>query len=558
MQSSRRRSGLDIEDDALKTRCLNDLDPALPLDRRVAAVNEVAKHIPSYSTSTMLELWTVTEDLTRETATLEARKAGFTLLKASVSHSGVAPQERDRLFRMIITPAHPSIVSLQISALEDLTKHGTILQPFEAELIKFINSSLDTLFWASQDARKIHSEKKANAAKLGERTPKAPDSRVANQDDSTRGPGEDVAQSKVGEERGLIGAFYFITDIITHNPTVFDNVQLELLIDRIAFIARQTTSRKTLNGVVRILQAATTYIQLPLQEVAPCLRVLFKIYKTPNISFEPDLEKCLSNLLQPETQVAMKDNLVGILMGSRRDSGVNRTSAEGETLLHRLIDCIFTDPPKSEASCGAAIKAFSNLFAEVRLDTANKIMFEEHLRELCTKLDKEQELRSSTSNALADVAAVCGPDISNKTFSVLLDLIEMKSGISSSDSSTAAKITDGMADCLIRLFLRCTPESASKTSRVYKLLLLAAAPAKTTIVRLSVIKLLARLRCDSEQAIEVVSIPDTQGLAGTLCRTEATAASVASIPSQTNRESMQEQPPSIRQGRSSGAVALSD
>ncbi len=551
MQSSSRRSGFGNGEDTFKTRCLSDLDPALPLDRRLATVSEVARQIPFHSVDSILELWNVAEDLTQASASLEARKAGFVLLRASVSHSGLAPQERERFFHMIIIPAHPSISCLQISALEDLTNYGTILGAFETKLIIFLNSSLENLFQASQDARKVHSEKKANAVKLSGDPNQAFGSGVANRNDLDRDYGANVVQSKLGEERGLIGALYLIKDIITHHPAVLDDVQLELLIDRVASIARQTTSRKTLHGVVRVLREATTHIQLPLRGIAACLPVLLQIYQTPNTNFEPDLEVCLSNLLRPESQIALKDNLVSILMGRSHDSSVNRTSAEGGTLLKRLIDCIFTIPPRSEVSCGAAIKSLGTLFIEVRLNIADKIMFEEYLRDLCIKLDQEQELPSSMLNALADLAAVCGPDITNKTFDVLLNLIEMKSGISSSDPATAAKVTDGTANCLIRLFLRCTPESASKTSRVYQLLLLAAAPAKRTTVRLSVMKLLTRLRCDSEQAIEVVLLPDSQGLAGNLCRTEATAASQGPNHTQNKRESMQEQPQSVRQGRSS-------
>lgn len=552
MQSNTRRSRPGIEEDAFKTFCFTSLNPDLPLDHRLAAVDEIVIQIRCHSAETILAIWTVIGDLTEESATLEARKKGFALLRASVSLPDMTPQENRRFFQMITTPAHPSIACHQISALEDLTKHGTVLLPFETELIDFLSSSLESLFRASQEARRVQSEKKASTAALNSQRSKTPVSGLDIQfDDSMRLSGENVTQAKAGEEKGLIGAFYLITNILSHHPTAFDNVQLKALIARIAVIARQTTSRKTLNGAVRILKAATTHIRLPLREIAPCIRILLNIYKTPRISFEADLEWCLSNLLQPEIQIAAKENLVSIMLTNDRHSGFTGPFTENQTLLQSLIACIFSDPPKSEASCGTAIKAFNDLFGEVRLNAANKAMFEKHVAELCKRLDNDQDLPSSTSNALADLAAVCGPDISNQTFNTILDLIESRSGISSSDPSSAARVTDGMADCLIRLFLRCTPESAMKTSRVYKLLLQAAAPAKTTKVRLNIMKLLARLRCDSEQAVEVVLIPDTQGLAGSLCRTEATAASQASIPSQTNRESTQDQQPLTRQGRSS-------
>jgi len=549
MQPSSRGSGLGNEEDTFRTRYLNDLDPTLPLDRRIAIVAEVARKIPFYSANNILELWRISEDLTVESATLEARCAGFTLLKASVSHSDLAPEMRNRLFHMIITPAHQSIICLQISALEDLTRHGTILGPFQDELVIFLNSSLENLFQASQVARKAQSGKKASAAILKGDLVENLGSGVANQNDSGGLHETNAVESKMGEERGLIGALYLIRDIIIHHSAALDNVQLRILINRMTSIAKQTTSRKTLHGVVRIIREATTRIHLPLEELSPCLRILLMIYKIPNINFEPDLEVCLSNLL--ESQISLKNNLFSIMMDRSREPSVGGTSAKGKTLLERLVDCIFTGPPKSEVSCATAIRSFSTLFVEVRLDIVNKTIFEEHLLEMCRKLDQGQELPSSTLDALSEIAAVCGPDITSKTFDVLVDLIERESGIASSDSTIAAKVTNVTANCLIRLFLRCIPESASKTSRVYQSLLLAAAPAKLTIVRLSVMKLLTRLRCDSEQAIEIVSVPDSHGLAGNLCRTEATAAFRVPIHIQYDRESIQEQPQSVRQGRSS-------
>lgn len=551
MQSTSRRSGLGDEEKTSKSSFLDELDPKWPLEHRIAAVDEAVKQIPLLSTHVILELWSLTEDLTWESASLEARKAGFTLLKATVSHPEVFSQERARFFRMIITPAPPSIVSLQIWALEDLTKNGSTLEPFEAEIVTFLTSSLDTLFSASQDARKVRSERRAHAVKLNGRSSEASTSDTVSHYGLDRALGDIVVQSKIGEEKSLIGALYLIKDITTYHPSAFNSVKLELLIAKITLIAKQTTSRRALHGVVRILLAVTTHTQLSLQEVVPCLRIVFEIYRTPNINFEEELERCLSNLLQPEAQVALKDNLVSILMKKRRDPGIQGTSTEEEMLLKGMINCIFTNPPKSEVSCGAAIKAFSSLFIEVRLNTVNKALFEELLRELCTKVNQQQELPSSILNALADLAAVCGPDITNKTFDVLLDLIEIKSRISSLDPEEAAKVTGETADCLVRLFLRCTPESASKTIKVYRVLLLAAAPAKSTIVRLSVMKLLARIRCDSDQAIEIVLIPDGLRLAGTLCRTADTATSLSSMHLQNNRESMQEQSPSNRQGRAS-------
>ena len=542
-----RRSGYTNEEVAFKDKYLKDLDPSLPIDRRVAAAYQLTEELQLHSVDSILQIWTVAEDLTTEHAPLNARKAGFALLKACASHSGIL-HERLMLFHMIVVPIHPSEASLQISALDRLTRRGTDIGPFETDLITFLNSALDTLFWAAQDARKLLSSSGASRARSSNSPSKDSVSGSRNEDDSSRDGREDVGNSKLGEERSLFGAFYLVEDVLTHNPDSFQDAELEILIDRITSIATQTTSRKTLHGVAKILRALTSYVKVPLHSVVPCLSVLCTIYKVPKIKFQEDLSTSLANLLLSEPQA---NTLVAILIDSNLASAAGESVRESQPLFRRLSDGIFTGPSTSEKSRCAMIKILSQLFREIRLDTTNKKVFEACLQDLCAHLGQEQIIPVSIMNNLSDLAATCGPDITNKTFDFLLSLIEAKSGILVTEKNNDAEISDQTVDCLIRLFLRCHPESAFKTARVYKLLILAAGQTKPTTTRLSVMKLLARLRCTSEQAVEVVLVPDSQGLAGTLCRTEATASSQQSTHIDNNRQSVHEQPQAIRQGRSS-------
>ena len=546
LQVSSRRSGYIDEEAAFRSKFLQNLHPALPLDRRIAAAYEVSEEIQLHSVDTILQIWKVADDLTMEGATLKARKAGFALLKACASHSGIL-QEREMLFHMIVTPVDPSEASLQISALERLTRRGENISPFEAELITFLNSALDTLFWAAQDARKSYAGTHSSRTRLSDGLSKASDFSGPNEDDSSRDRSDIAGRSKAGEEKSLIGVFYLIEEVLTHNPTAFQDAALEILIDRITSISKQTTSRKTLHGVVKILRALTAHVQIPSHNVLPCLLVLCTIYKISDVKFEDELSISLSNILPAET---MTDNLVGILINTDLDLEPNGASKEWYMLLSKLVETIFTNPPKSETSRCVVLNAFGQVFQKIRLDTIKKRIYEVCLRDACERFNYEQDTPVSVINCLADLATLCGPDITNQTFTVLLDIIEAKSGISSTETTAHVKLADRVPDCLIRLFLRCHPESAWKTKRVYKLLLLAARPPKPAVVRLSVMKVLARLRCNSEQAIEVVLSPDSQGLAGILCRTEATATSRESDDPQTNRASMQKQNPS-RQSRSS-------
>ena len=547
-QSSARRSGFNDEEVAFRTRYLQELDRTLPLDRRISAADELSKEIPIHPVDTVLQIWAAAEDLTLEAATLEARRAGFTLLKAFASHSGLSSRDREMLFHLIIIPIDPSESILQISALNQLTKYGNIISPFETELITWLNSALDTFFRAAHNARKARSSNKASKFKSKDGLSFASGSVIHTEDDSSRNRSEAAGRSKAGEKDGLIGVFYLAKDVLTYNPSTYKDVGLKVLIDRITSISRQTTSRKTLHGVVKILRAITSHVQtLPLHDIISCLLVLCIIYRMPNIEFEDELSKSLNDLLLSDNT---STHLVKVLLNRDAGSEAGAESSEGHTSFRTLTEIIFTNPPKSEHSRCVVVEVFARLFQKIRLNRACKKIFEVCLQAACKNLDYEEDIPVSVMNCLADLAALCGPDITNETFEILLKLIETKSGISAKNGADT-KLADRTADCLIKLFLRCHSESALKTSKIYKLLLLAAGPTKPTVVRLSVMKLLARLRCNSEEAIEVIMIPDSQGLAGTLCRTEATAHSHQHVQSHSNKDPTQKPSSSNRQSRSS-------
>lgn len=83
-------------------------------------------------------------DLTKEDASPEERREGFSLLKASVAHPA-SSDRRQAYYDTIVTPVHHSIADLQIGALEALTNGGRTLVPFEAELVIFLNKTLGDL-----------------------------------------------------------------------------------------------------------------------------------------------------------------------------------------------------------------------------------------------------------------------------------------------------------------------------------------------------------------------------------------------------------------------------
>ena len=726
--SSSKQSKYVNAENAFKARCLRELDPTLPADKRIAAAYETSKDIKLYSADALLNIWTVAEDLTAEEAPLEAREAGFALLIASVSHSGIL-KERERFYSMIVTPVDASQASLQILALQRLTKDGQELYPFQAELVLFLNHSLEGWFLTAERARKARAVSRPTKAEANRSIRNRTSGTGRGNDDSGRdfSSKDSLKQSTLVEETSLLDAFYLVADILEHHPEAFHGDQLDFLIERVTSIALAARSRKYVRGTLKIFLAIIAKGQLPASALEPCIHVLCKIYGIRDIKFEEELWGCLSNLLTSNHHAATKRILLKVLIDPPNDSGgitvvrgalstvqcVAKDSVLGAVLIkdiqllarglqnvHTLdaqldVDIlktinslifnehfadalgrkdwsvlveefegylgaprklstnedagsssllynlmlgnqrskseltsdvstelgnmaerimfllqtdwesldqrkltsitsilvhmalrvpsiwkeainamriqglldpnnanwmlhirmvsgkIFADASQSEEASCLLLQIFGELFPKLRSDTEKKTMYEHCLRETCQMLSGYTNLPISVVTCLAEVAAECGPDIEDDTFQFLVDVIEKALKLSLPDPATPAEARDRTVDCLIKVFLRSLPQSSLKTRRLYSLVLPLTAPSNPTTVRLSVIKLLTRLRCDAKEAVEVVSFPDSLGLASILCRTESTAVLQDFKPTTSNRTSTYEQPHAMRTGRSS-------
>lgn len=719
-------------EDAFRSKCLHDLGSTPPAEKRIAAAYEISKEIELFSADALLEIWTVAEDLTTETASLEARKAGFALLKASVSHSGIL-KERERFYSMIVTPVDSSQANLQISALRRLTKYGRELHPFEAKLVSFLNRSLPGWFVAAERARASRAGNKSTKNEPNINLPSLASGTGRSDDDSGRDlPSKDsLKQSALGEETGLSGAFYLVAEIFEYHPEVFHGEQLDFLIEQVTSIALAARSRKDIRGTLKVFLAITEKGQLPASSLEPCVQVLCNIFGVQETKFEDEVWSCLSNLLKSNHQAAVKSILLNILIDPPKGSSTEKTttvvrgalftitrvardsslgsvlindiqllarglrnvhildaqldfhaletinslvhnehvadafggrdwsflmeeledivgapltfmtreqvsssspvynlapsdqthlqreitseiSRQLEDIAKRIMFLLQTDwesldqrkltlvtnvlvrmawhapsvwtdainamriqglfnlsndnwmphlrtvstkvlmdaSQSEEASC-LVLRIFEEIFSTLKIEIKKKSMYERCLHDACQLLSGDTNPPISVVACLAEVAAQCGPDIENDTFQTLLDVIEKTLKVPLSDPAVPAEALDRTVDCLIKTFLRSLPQSSLKTRRLYDLVLSLAAPSKPTSVKLSVIKLLTRLRCDAEEAIEVISFPDSLGLASILCRTEATALSQDTVPIPSNRTSTYEQPHAMRTGRSS-------
>lgn len=325
--SSTKQSKYVNAEDAFKVKCLHELGPALPVEKRIAAAYEISQEIKLYSADALLDIWTVAEDLTREEAPLEARKAGFALLKASVSHSGIL-KERERFYSMIVTPVDATQASLQISALQHLTKDGQELHPFEAKLVTFLNHSLEGWFLDAERAREARAGNGSTKAEPNRNLPSLASGPGRSDDDSGReiSSKDSLKQSTLGEETGLLRAFYLVADVLEHHPEVFHDDQLDFLIERVTSIALAARSRKAIRGTLKIFLPITAKGLLPASALEACIHVLCNIYGIRETKFEDNAWGCLSNLLISNHQVATISILLKVLIDPPTDSSTKKTT----------------------------------------------------------------------------------------------------------------------------------------------------------------------------------------------------------------------------------------
>ncbi|KAL1863746.1 Tuberous sclerosis 2-like protein [Paecilomyces lecythidis] len=107
--------------------------------------------------------------------------------------------------------------------------------------------------------------------------------------------------------------------------------------------------------------------------------------------------------------------------------------------------------------------------------------------------------------------------------------------------SSAANMEPSMSNActigLVRMFLRSLHKSASRTSILFETLLeVAKAPERPTDSRLTALKLLFRLRCDSSGSIIVISPSENDFLVAVLCRTVDVGSKAQSIPDDSSSE----------------------
>ena len=252
------------------------------LNDRIAAVKTASVEIQFHSIDTVRAILAGAEDITTEAAPLEIRKAGFGLLTALASHSGLDNVDRYRLFATITCPLPAADSSPQILALKRLTDNGRNLASLELSLPPYLNSRIEKVFEDTTIARSTLKKQKVRRS-----------------------------AKPIGEELSLEKLLSLVTDIVCKNPKAFEGDQLDLLVRNLVRISRKTTVDSDLRAVVAIIRAITELSRIPPSTLESCIEVLCA---TTCVMENIDTWTCIQNLLRSEDQARTVDVLLNFLL----------------------------------------------------------------------------------------------------------------------------------------------------------------------------------------------------------------------------------------------------
>ena len=219
--------------------------------------------------------------------------------------------------------------------------------------------------------------------------------------------------------------------------------------------------------------------------------------------------------------------------------------------LSMLVGLVASESSTSEPMQQSILQIFTRLYPLLKHDRTRSQQYQGHLQLLCEALRAHKPLSTIVNDSLTNLIAEVGPDTNAKTFEDLLATVEDISSQVSIDVTSSTTILDSISECIVRLFLRCFQLSYSKTIKVFKILMSNAMSSKATNTRLLAMRLLTRLRCNTDYAIKIISLPPSDDLAGNLCRVPGLGLTSEPTPTPSSRPSMYGHVEPLRTGRSS-------
>ena len=222
--------------------------------------------------------------------------------------------------------------------------------------------------------------------------------------------------------------------------------------------------------------------------------------------------------------------------------------------LEVLVYLVVLKPSRTESARCKVLQEIKDVRASVHDDQESVSFFDHIVLQILDFLAAEP--KTQMLSVLAEFTTDYALHANMEIFDNILETFSQSIGVKiipefSVWTTLPSEAISILTTCLVQLCRQCLHLSALKFSKIYDILVSIAA--SSTIphnARFTAVNLLSRLRCNPHRAVKIVPVPDSQGLAATLCRTEASAHTQPTS-HQTNRVSFNEESQIVRTGRSS-------
>ena len=352
------------------------LEASRALSDRLNMLEQIARDASLYPRPTLVNIWRYIEDLTEEQAPPEARSACFMLAQAISDLPNLSIELLQYLFLRIIKPIDPQNLGLQAKCLRNFTKHGSQVELFADELVKYINGTLERQYTALFEARK------------------------RNRSHSDRN------KAHHPEERGLYSLLKLIIDILEQSPSTFSGHAQDVLIGHILLIAENTTSKRDMIRAFGVLRAVIRSSKIPMTRLSSSIELLCAISNAVS-DLRKDIGVSIRILLHSEDQEAV----VNVLLSSLALSPQERRTHTVCGALSVLLDLV-----SNKASNGSPAVPFNRFIESFwKVHFASRRIRRDCLKTISSLLEnsdlKSDILRSDWRHIIETILTATGDDI---------------------------------------------------------------------------------------------------------------------------------------------------
>lgn len=374
----------------------------------------------------------------------------------------VEPKElRCQLFKVISKPRDISLVNDQVNALVILIGHEYQADALSTDLVSFSLDYLPRLFMAAEHARRAASRERDD-----------PQGRLP------------ALTERPEEEKALLKFLSFAASILTEESRP-SATEVSKLLSVVVELAGRTTGQAIMCGLLQIIRTCEDTHQIPFDQLENYLRLLCSIAVDNRYTFKREAQELLVVVI---------------------------TSAHWQAALDILVKKIFAQLGQSEPVRSCILDVMAKSCTWQHDSPARQEWYCTQVKNTCQSYVNDAQSSTSLLRPLIDLVAGCGVVVDTDTLEALLRTIKAQASLLPPKGQPVYNVKQEVVDGLIKLFMKFYMISGPKTRATYEALIQVADLANEASVRLSVMKLLARLRCTSQCSLEIIRIPDSQDL----------------------------------------------